>query len=119
MHTIAVLGAGDLGATVARRLAERGLCRCVLLVDTDEGRAKGKALDLMQSGPVEGYDVVIEVCADLAGVSGISAVVLADHPDVAAGASVPAGPALLDAAAPALADDGVMLLAIAEPGRLL
>lgn len=60
MDTLTVLGAGDLGATVARLAAERGLARRVVLVDEDEGRARGKALDLAQSGPVEGYDTSLE-----------------------------------------------------------
>jgi len=53
---VAILGAGDLGATLARRLAESGRFREVVLVDADESRARGKALDLAESGPVEGYD---------------------------------------------------------------
>ncbi|HUG55099.1 MAG TPA: hypothetical protein VMR21_15940 [Vicinamibacteria bacterium] len=55
--TIAVIGAGELGATLARRLAAGALARRVLLLDPDEGRARGKALDILQSGPVDGFDV--------------------------------------------------------------
>ena len=65
MRNVAILGAGDLGATLARRLAERELARRIVLVDPDEGRARGKALDLAQSGPVEPYDVAIEGAASL------------------------------------------------------
>jgi len=60
MNAIAILGAGELGGTLARLLAEAGTSRRVVLVDSDEGRARGKALDLAQSGPVEGYDTAIE-----------------------------------------------------------
>ena len=52
---ITVIGAGNVGATTAQRLAERDFCD-VVLVDIVEGMPQGKALDLMQSGPVCGYD---------------------------------------------------------------
>jgi len=52
---ITVIGAGNVGATTAQRLAERDFCD-VVLVDIVEGMPQGKALDLMQSGPVYGYD---------------------------------------------------------------
>lgn len=81
LQAVAVLGAGDLGATLARRLAELGLARRVVLVDADEGKAKGKALDLMQSGPVEGYDVSIEGAAALDASPTWDAVLFADPAD--------------------------------------
>jgi len=62
---VAILGAGELGATLARRLAESERFREVVLVDASEGRARGKALDLAQSGPVEGYDTRVAGQADL------------------------------------------------------
>ena len=52
---ITVIGAGNVGATTAQRLAERDFCD-VVLVDIVEGMPQGKALDLMQSGPISGYD---------------------------------------------------------------
>lgn len=52
---ITVVGAGNVGATTAQRLAEKDFCD-VVLVDIVEGMPQGKALDLMQSGPVYGYD---------------------------------------------------------------
>jgi malate dehydrogenase len=52
---ITVIGAGNVGATTAQRLAEMDFCD-VILVDVIEGMPQGKALDLMQSGPVYGYD---------------------------------------------------------------
>ncbi len=80
MHDVAILGAGDLGATLARRLAERELARRVVLVDPDDGRARGKALDLAQSGPVEPYDVAIEGAASLDLAGAVDLVVVADPP---------------------------------------
>lgn len=51
----AVIGAGNVGATVAQRLAEKELCD-VVLIDIVEGVPQGKALDLTQAAPVEGHD---------------------------------------------------------------
>ena len=53
---IAVVGAGNVGATAAQRLAEKHLARTVVLIDVVEGVPQGKALDQWQSGPVEGFD---------------------------------------------------------------
>jgi malate dehydrogenase len=52
---VTVVGAGNVGATVAQRTAEKGLAD-VALVDIVEGVPQGKALDLAESAPVEGYD---------------------------------------------------------------
>ena len=52
---ITVVGAGNVGATCAQRLAERDYAD-VVLVDIVEGLAQGKALDMNQSGPVVGYE---------------------------------------------------------------
>ncbi len=52
---ITVVGAGNVGASVAQRLAEKELGD-VVLVDVVEGLPQGKALDLYQSGPIEGFD---------------------------------------------------------------
>ena len=52
---ITVVGAGNVGATAAQRLAERDYAD-VVLVDIVEGLPQGKALDLNQAGPVVGYE---------------------------------------------------------------
>jgi malate dehydrogenase len=52
---ITVVGAGNVGATTALRLAERDYAD-VVLVDIVEGMPQGKALDLNQAGPVVGYE---------------------------------------------------------------
>ena len=52
---ITVVGAGNVGATAAQRLADKELGD-VVLVDIIEGMPQGKALDLAEAGPVEGYD---------------------------------------------------------------
>ena len=56
LNKITVVGAGNVGATAAQRLAEKNLARAVIMVDVVEGVPQGKALDQWQSGPVEGYD---------------------------------------------------------------
>ena len=55
---ITVIGAGNVGGTLAQRLAEAD-CYDLVLVDVVEGLAQGKALDLVQAGPVYGYDTRI------------------------------------------------------------
>jgi malate dehydrogenase len=52
---ITVVGAGNVGATLGQRLVERGYAD-VVLVDIVEGLPQGKALDLLEAGPVVGYD---------------------------------------------------------------
>ncbi len=52
---ITVVGAGNVGATTAQRLAERDYAD-VVLVDIVEGLPQGKALDMNQAGPVVGYE---------------------------------------------------------------
>jgi malate dehydrogenase len=53
---VTVIGAGNVGATVAHRLADKQLAD-VVLIDILEGVPQGKALDLLEAGPIEGYDV--------------------------------------------------------------
>ncbi len=52
---VTVVGAGNVGATTAQRLAEKDLCD-VVLVDIIEGVPQGKALDLTEAAPVEKHD---------------------------------------------------------------
>lgn len=56
MNTITVVGAGNVGATLAQRVAERELARRVVLIDVVEGIPQGKALDQWQAAPIEGFD---------------------------------------------------------------
>jgi malate dehydrogenase len=52
---VTVVGAGNVGATAAQRLAEKELCD-VVLVDIIEGVPQGKALDLLEAAPIEKHD---------------------------------------------------------------
>src|ERR1700710_2213205 len=56
VNKITVVGAGNVGATTAQRVAEKELARTVVLVDVVEGIPQGKGLDQWQSAPIEGYD---------------------------------------------------------------
>jgi len=56
VNKITVVGAGNVGATAAQRIAEKELARTVVLVDIQEGIPQGKALDQWQSAPIEGFD---------------------------------------------------------------
>jgi len=55
---VTVVGSGNVGATVAHRLADKQLAD-VVLIDILEGVPQGKGLDLLESGPIEGYDLKI------------------------------------------------------------
>ena len=56
MDKITVVGAGNVGATAAQRVAEKELAREVVLIDVVEGVPQGKGLDQYQSAPIEGFD---------------------------------------------------------------
>lgn len=56
---ITVVGAGNVGATCAQRLAEKHLAREVVMVDIAEGIPQGKGLDQWESAPIEGFDTRI------------------------------------------------------------
>ncbi len=56
LNKITVVGAGNVGATAAQRVAEKNLARSVVMVDVIEGIPQGKALDQWQSAPIEGFD---------------------------------------------------------------
>jgi len=63
---VTVVGAGNVGATVAQRLVEKELCD-VVLIDIIEGIPQGKALDLSEAAPVEKHDAHIVGANDYAG----------------------------------------------------
>jgi malate dehydrogenase len=73
MRKITVVGAGNVGATAAQRLAEMELAREIVMIDVADGIPQGKALDQWESAPVEGFDtrVVGSTSYDAAAGSGI------------------------------------------------
>lgn len=72
---VAVIGAGQVGATTAQRVIENDLAD-VVLIDIVEGLAQGKALDMMQSAPVVGINRTIVGGTDLSLVEGSDVVVV-------------------------------------------
>ncbi len=64
LNKITVVGAGNVGATAAQRLAEKHLARTVVMVDIVEGVPQGKGLDQWQSGPIEGFDTRVVGASD-------------------------------------------------------
>jgi malate dehydrogenase len=56
VNKITVVGAGNVGATTAQRIAEKELAGTVVMVDVAEGIPQGKGLDQWQSAPIEGFD---------------------------------------------------------------
>jgi malate dehydrogenase len=56
VNKITVVGAGNVGATAAQRIAEKELARRVIMVDVADGIPQGKALDQWESAPIEGFD---------------------------------------------------------------
>src|SRR5438045_1672532 len=76
LNKITVVGAGNVGATAAQRLAEKQLGRTVVLVDVIEGVPQGKALDQWQSAPIEGFDTRVVGANDYAPAAGSELVVV-------------------------------------------
>jgi malate dehydrogenase len=75
MPKISVVGAGNVGASAALYAAEAELGD-VTLIDILEGVAKGKALDLLEAGPVRGYDSQIEGSGDMRAVRGSDLIIV-------------------------------------------
>ncbi len=75
MPKLSVVGAGNVGASAALYLAEAEMGD-VTLIDIVEGVAKGKALDLLEAGPVRGYDTMIEGSGDMRSVAGSDLIIV-------------------------------------------
>ena len=74
-NKVTVIGAGNVGATTAQRIAEAGLAD-VVLVDIVEGLPQGKGLDLAEAAPVVGHDARIVGTNDYADTAGSDIVVV-------------------------------------------
>jgi len=74
-NKVTVIGAGNVGATTAQRIAEAGLAD-VVLVDIVEGLPQGKGLDLAEAAPVVGHDAQILGTNDYAKTAGSDVVVV-------------------------------------------
>src|SRR5216117_1840221 len=67
---ITVVGAGNVGATTAQRLAEKQLARTVVMLDVIEGVPQGKGLDQYESAPIEGFDTLVVGSNDYSAAAG-------------------------------------------------
>ena len=76
--TVCIIGAGDLGGSIAHALARRERVGRVLLIDEGGSIAAGKALDIQQSGAIEGFHARLEGTQDLTRVTGCAVCVIAD-----------------------------------------
>ena len=72
---VTVVGAGNVGATTAQYIVERELAD-VVVTDVVDGLPQGKALDLLEAGPVHGYDCQLIGANDYAGTAGSDIVVI-------------------------------------------
>ncbi len=76
MKKITVIGGGNVGSTAAQRIAEKQLAQEVVLVDILEGVPQGKALDMWESAPVEGFDSAVVGANDYAATANSDIVVI-------------------------------------------
>ena len=83
VSTVAILGAGPIGASIAHRLAQRQRVSAVVLIDASASAAAGKALDIAQSGPVDRFDTSLAATDRVLDAVGASVIVVAD--EIAAG----------------------------------
>ena len=72
---VTVVGAGNVGANCGLRIAEKELAD-VVLVDVIDGVPQGKGLDLLQSGPVQGYDCMVTGSNDYEPTAGSDLVII-------------------------------------------
>lgn len=78
MPFIAIIGAGPIGSALAHKLAGRSRVREVRLIDPDLNVARGKALDILQSGPVENFGSVVNAADSVHAAAGGEVVAIAD-----------------------------------------
>ncbi|MEW5898631.1 MAG: malate dehydrogenase, partial [Bacillota bacterium] len=74
-NKITIVGAGNVGATCAHWAAAKELGD-IVLIDVVEGIPQGKALDLMEAAPIEGFDAIITGTNDYADTAGSDVVVI-------------------------------------------
>ena len=81
MRQVAIIGAGELGGAAAHLLARRDIARSIVLVDGRETVAAGKALDIAQAAPVEGFATQLSASSDPSTAAGADVIVVADRVD--------------------------------------
>ena len=79
MQDVAIIGAGELGGAIAHVLARRDLAGSIRLIDETGRVAAGKALDIAQAAPVEGFATQLSGSTDVSTAAGAAVVILADR----------------------------------------
>ncbi len=79
MQEVAIVGAGELGGALAHVIARRGFARRVRLVDENGRVAEGKALDIAQAAPIEGFATQMSGTTDASSAAGAQVIVVADR----------------------------------------
>ena len=79
MQSVAILGAGELGGAVTHVLARRDVTRSITLVDESGRVAAGKALDIAEAAPVEGFATQLNGSTDILHAGGAAVVIIADR----------------------------------------
>jgi len=79
MQEVAIIGAGELGGVLAHVLARRDVARHIRLVDSHGRVAEGKALDIAEAAPIEGFASRVSGSSDVAASAGATVLVLADR----------------------------------------
>jgi malate dehydrogenase len=79
MIDVAIVGAGELGGALAHRLARSGAASMIRLIDERGRIAAGKALDIAEAAPVEGFSTQLAGSTDITAAAGAAVIVLADR----------------------------------------
>src|SRR5258707_837328 len=79
MRQVAIVGAGELGGATAHLLARRDIARSIVIVDERDRVAAGKALDIAQAAPVEGFATQLSSSSDVSTAAGADVIVVADR----------------------------------------
>lgn len=79
MREVAIIGAGELGGALAHALARKNVVRTIRLIDEKGRIAEGKALDIAQAAPVEGFAASLSGCTDIMTAAGAAVIVVADR----------------------------------------
>jgi malate dehydrogenase len=116
---VSILGAGDLGATIAQKLADRDWPGEVLLVDSESGPPEGKALDLLEANPVLASGTTLRGSRDLEAIQSSNYIVVADLPGLRTGGRDQSGVGTLLEQIGRLAAESVIVVAADDCPSLL
>ena len=79
MRQAAIIGAGELGGATAHFLARRDYAQSIVIIDERDRVAAGKALDIAQAAPIEGFATQMTSGADVSMAAGADVIVIAER----------------------------------------